>query len=108
MTDSRIHNAICHLNGLLNNGGATVHGPWLADTIAFLRNIPGILDAQNNVVDGLKCEVQRARDDALEVAAQVSASRYPAPPAGIHGHRASVHRAGLDIADAIRSLKGGK
>lgn len=39
MTDHRIHNAICHLNGLLNNGGATVHGPWLAETIAQLEGM---------------------------------------------------------------------
>lgn len=35
----RIHNAICHLNALLNNGGRTIYGPWLTDLIDLLTEI---------------------------------------------------------------------
>lgn len=69
----------------------------------FHHEVLGLL----KYLEKVKRDAETARDDVLEVAAQMAASMYPPPPPGIYGHRASVHMAGQHIADAIRAMKVG-
>lgn len=69
----------------------------------FHQEILGLL----KYLEHVKRKSETDRDDVLEVAARVAASRYQAPPPGIHGFEGDVYAAGMGIADAIRALKGG-
>lgn len=54
---NRVHNAKCHLNALLNNGGRTIYGDWLQDLI-------GLLPKMTDRIAALEDEVARLRAGA--------------------------------------------
>lgn len=69
----------------------------------FHHEVLGLL----KYLEEVKRDAETARDDVLEVAAQMAESMHMPPPPGIYGHRASAHWAGQRIGGAIRAMKGG-